>query len=254
MLNWFSCRVSCAVGVISQSDRVVRRLFQRAQRVKGCHTASTLNCTHLILPILALTHTLHLSFIIILLLSLGDLTQCHSTYGKNSLLGKSDERKAKDVGKWIVMSLYTHFTWSPLWIPCCSFIFVSLLDSMEQIRLSAGGHPPWRHSFLITVQSSEKSYSHWGWTAAESCWGALFKQRRAVLPNLMETPSPAQPSAAHIFTWGYLLLKVRDRAAPRAGCKWVRGGHKNGKIRPLNEDEENNLICLVVSLVNWCVE
>lgn len=112
MLNWFSCRVSCAVGVISQSDRVVRRLFQRAQRVKGCHTASTLNCTHLILPILALTHTLHLSFIIILLLSLGDLTQCHSTYGKNSLLGKSDERKAKDVGKWIVMSLYTHFTWS----------------------------------------------------------------------------------------------------------------------------------------------
>lgn len=93
---------------------------------------------------------------------------------------------------------------------------------------------------LITVQSSEKSYSHWGWTAAESRWGALFKQRRAVLPNLMETPSPAPPSAAHVFTWGYLLLKVRDRAASRAGWKWVRGGHKNGKIRPLNEDQEKN--------------
>lgn len=120
-----------------------------------------------------------------------------------------------------------------------TFIFVSLLRSVEQIWLLAGGHHPRRHSFLITVQSSEESYRHGGWTA-ESRWGALFKQRSTILPNLMETPSPAHPSAAHVFTWGYLLLNVRHSAARRARWKWVGGenGTQNGKIRPLIVSEK----------------
>uniref|UniRef100_A0A3Q3K0N4 DUF4939 domain-containing protein n=1 Tax=Monopterus albus TaxID=43700 RepID=A0A3Q3K0N4_MONAL len=35
----------------------------------------------------------------------------------------------------------------------------------------------------------------------------------AVLPNLMETPSPAQASAVPVFTWSYLLLNVMHKAS-----------------------------------------
>lgn len=77
--------MSSAVDVISQSDRAGKRLFQRANRVKRRHTASTVNCTQLILPFSLLTHTLHIYFITIFLQSLGDGAQCHSIYGKTHL-------------------------------------------------------------------------------------------------------------------------------------------------------------------------
>ncbi len=119
-----------------------------------------------------------------------------------------------------------------------------------------GGHPPPRHSFLITVQSGEESYRHGGWTA-ESRWGALFKQRSTILPNLMETPFPAHPSAAHVFTWGYLLLNVRHRAAWRARWKWVgeENWTQNGKIRPLNVGEKQIsftwLLAQLTAVLEW---
>lgn len=61
-LNWLSCRVSRAVDVIFQSDGARRRLFQRAELAKGWHTASTVNCTHLILPVW-LWYTLYTSLL-----------------------------------------------------------------------------------------------------------------------------------------------------------------------------------------------
>ncbi len=148
---------------------------------------------------------------------------------KKSLLGTSDEREAKDEGKCIEMSLSAHFTQSPLWIPRCSFIFVSLLRSMEQIWLLAGGHPHQRHSFLITVQSGEEFYMHWGWTAAVSRWGALFKQHCTVLPNLMEIPSGPNP-----WQLMYLHRVIFSSVSGTGQHIWLVGSGSKEKMGLLN--------------------
>lgn len=71
----------------------------------------------------------------------------------------------------------------------------------------------------------------------------------------METPSPAQPSAAHVFTWGSLLLNVRHRATRWAGWNWLREENGSQKWENLTSEcgGREKLIYFAVSSVNWCV-
>lgn len=76
---------------------------------------------------LALTHMSHLSFIIILLLSLGGLTQCHSTYGRTYLKKITAGHKWwKESQRWGQMNSY---------VIICPFHSVPAVNSTLLIHL-----------------------------------------------------------------------------------------------------------------------
>lgn len=147
-LNW----VSRAIDLISQSERAGKRLFQRADWVKGCHTASKANCTQLLF---VLTHTLHLCFITILLLPLWDLTQCVSTYGKTYFKKIPAGHKGwKESLRWGQMNTYVIICLfhSVAVVNCTVLIYRCVLAQICGADLAiGGGHLPQRHPYLITV-------------------------------------------------------------------------------------------------------
>ena len=99
---------------------------------------------------------------------------------------------------------------------CTLKIHLCFLAMICEADLVVSRRSPASRDTSSSLHSSLVRYHILRSNCIESFRGGLFKQCCAVLPNSIETPSCAQPSAGHIFKWGYLIFNVMYRVECRS--------------------------------------
>lgn len=138
-------------------------------------------------------------------------------------------------------------------------IHLCVLAQIYEADLVIGGGSPASEALL-----SHYGQAWWGILRAlvelpqNSCWGALFKQSRAVLPNLMGTPSPGPTLGSSCVYMGVIcssMSAIGQHTGLGGSGSEKKMGLKIGNIRPLNVGEEQiSFIWLLAQLTDVLVQ